>query len=141
MSFIFPERKRVFAQFQSLFERSHPNASGKILKNSKKVCVKQFFSKIAGSHPATSLRSNFFTDNFLRFSLNEQLSMAIMHLWKSFLLLTEILQLVYEISSLTEIFYKKVSVKNFSKFKGKHQCRSFLLIKLNAWQSEDLQHY
>ena len=35
-------------------------------------------------------------------------------------------------SSLPEVFYKKVVLKNFAKFTGKHLCQSLFLIKLQA---------
>ena len=49
------------------------------------------------------------------------------YMWKSFLLYMppEILQLVNEISSFWEAFYKKGVLKNFSKSIGKHKKYSF----------------
>ena len=48
------------------------------------------------------------------------------HLWNSFLLylVVEILQLVHEISSFSEVLYKRGVLRNFSKFTDKHKKKS-----------------
>ena len=83
---------------------------------------KSFFRKLAGWHLATSWQNNLFTDNFqvsfkILTSSNGYLSflykMLEKHLRNSFLqyLMVEILQIVHDLSSFSEVLYKRGVLK------------------------------
>ena len=89
------------------------------------MCKRVFFCKLAGQHPATSLRINFFTDNFQGFRLNEHRPMAISRSCAKCLkstcevvfilyILVKILRLVHETNSFPEVFCKKDVLKKKS---------------------------
>ena len=88
------------------------------------------------------------------------------HLWNSFslYLLVEILQLVHEISSSSEVLYERGVLKNFSQFTdklkkqssggvlskyvlknfakltGKHLCRNLFIYKVAGWKPETVRY-
>ena len=100
------------------------------------MCKRVFFRKLAGQHPATSLRINFFTDNFQGFRLNEHRPMAISRSCAKCLkstceivfilyILLKILPLVHETNSFAEVFCKKdVLKKKIRKLTCKHKKQS-----------------
>ena len=87
--------------------------------------MKEFFRKLAGWYPLTSLRINFFTDNFQGFLKNEPIPMAasrscskvLRSTWEIIFLLCMLAiipQLVHEISRHMEVSIKRCSVKRLS---------------------------
>ena len=91
---------------------------------------RSFFSKAVAWGPVTTLLKQYITSSFLCANalFSEDRWGLLSFLWGNRVLYSH----VDCRSSLSEMFYKKVVLKNFAKFTGKHLCQSLFLKKLQA---------
>ena len=94
---------------------------------------KSLFNKVAALRPATLLKKilwhRCFPVNFEKFLRTPFVTEHVRRLLLVIMILLE---------AITEMFCKKGVLQNFSKFTGKYQCSSLILIKLKDFR---LQHY